>query len=982
MIKFYVFKRSFLLALTMVWALAGWSQELRLTGKVTSGDDGTPLPGVSILEKGTSNGTVTDGDGNYAINVKSTGTLVFSFVGFSSQEVPVGARASVDVVLQPDVTALDEVVVIGYGEVQKKDATGAVMAISNKDFNKGVLSSPQDLIVGKFAGVTVTSSNGAPGSGSTIRIRRGSSLTASNDPLFVIDGVPVDNAGIAGLANPLSTINPNDIETYTILKDASATAIYGSRASNGVVIITTKKGAAGKMKLNYNANISASTPAKYLDVLDANEYRALANQMSTTGASGIDAAALTKLGDANTDWQREIFRTAISHDHNLSASGAIAKIPYRVSYGYTDQQGILKTTSFKRHSLNINLNPTFLNDDLKVNVGVKASTTDSNFGDAGAVGNAVSFDPTQPVRDGNDTYGGFFSWLSKGVNNGNSNPVAMLEQTDNQATANRIILNGSVEYKLPFLKDLKANLNLALDKSSGDGFNRAPLSSGWLHSQGTLRGRDNIYASSNESQLLDFYLNYNKEVGDHKFDVTAGYGWQYFYRENSSTNRDAINAPTIGFDPGEYYLVSFFGRLNYSYKDKYLLTGTLRADGSSRFTENPWGVFPSLAFAWRAIDEEFLSGVDALSDLKFRVGYGVTGQQDVGDLYPSLARYLRSNETAQYQLGNEFFFTQRPEPYDRALRWESTTTYNVGVDFGFFNDKITGSVELFEKNTVDMLNRINNAAGSNFSNFVTTNVGSMKNQGIEITLNAMPVATSDLTWNVGVNFTSINSEITRLNATSDPNYPGVNIGGIGVDAFIQNNQVGFPALSFFTYQQVYDANGKPIEGLYVDRSGEGGAAGANVDNKYRFQTPIATMTWGFNTRLNYRKFDFSMTSRLSLGNYVYNQIEAGALYNNIYSLQHFRNVPRQIFDANFTAPQIYSDYYIQNASFFKLDNASLGYDIGSVYGDRLKARVSFTVQNAFVITDYKGIDPELESGIDNNIYPRPRTFLLGVNLTF
>lgn len=964
-----------------------WAQT-KVAGTVTSGDDGTALPGVSILEKGTTNGTVTNADGKYSISVKENAVLVFSFVGFSSQEVPVGGKAAIDLVLQPDFTALGEIVITGYGEVQKKDATGAIVKISSKDFNKGVLTSPQDLIVGRFAGVSVTSNSGAPGSGSTIRIRGGSSLTANNDPLIVIDGYPVsDNTAPGapnGIANPLATLNPNDIETYTVLKDASATAIYGSRASNGVIIITTKKGASGKMQLSYNGNVSVSSPVKYLDVMDATEYKALVDELALTGVSGIDNAAKTKLGTANTDWQREIFRTAISQDHNLSAGGSIKDLPYRVSYGYTDQQGILKTTSVKRNSLNINVNPTLLNGNLKLNLSAKGSYITSNFGDAGAVGNAVSFDPTQPVQDGDSQYGGYFSWLSKGVTNGNSNPVAMLEQTDNQGTAKRIIANAQAEYKLPFFKDLKVNLNIGLDQAKSDGFNRAPITAGFIHNNGTLVGRDNTYSGTNRSELLDLYFNYTKEIGLHKVDATAGYGWQHFYREGENTDSNEVTTTTTQFK-NENFLVSFFGRLNYTYNGKYLLTATLRDDGSSRFSkENRWGLFPSVALAWRIKEEAFLSNATVLSDLKLRVGYGVTGQQDIPNAYyPYLAVYRASNPLAQYQLGNTFYTTLRPEPYDANIRWEETTTYNVGVDFGFFDDKLTGSVELFQKNTSDLLNNVAIANGVNFSNFLTTNVGSMENQGIEVTLNAMPIAKADFTWNVGFNFTSINSKITKLNLTDDPTYLGVFVGGIGVDAFIQNHQIGFPAFSFFPYQQVYNDAGKPVEGLYVDRSGDGGSVVGNSLNKYHYKRPAPDYLIGFNSRLTYKQIEFSFSSRFSIGNYVYNNVESGrAFYNGVYSLQHFRNIPNNVTDTEFVSQQIYSDYYVQNASFFKMDNLSAGYKFDRVFTDKVKAKLSFTVQNAFVVTDYKGIDPELDGGIDNNIYPRPRTFLLGLNLIF
>ncbi len=981
-----LFTKGPLIFLILLFAFTTASaQERIVSGKVTSSDDGSPIPGVNILEKGTQNGAVTDVDGGYKLSVKENSVLIFSFIGYTTQEVIVGSQTSIAISLAPDVTSLAEVVVIGYGEVQKKDATGAVTNMSNKDFNKGVLTSPQDLIVGKFAGVSVISASGAPGASSTIRIRGGSSLNANNDPLIVIDGFPVDNASLAGVSNPLASLNPNDIETFTVLKDASATAIYGSRASNGVIIITTKKGAEGKPKFSYSGNVSAGVPIKYVDVMNASQYKSLVNTLGQTGVSGIDAAAIAKLGNASTDWQKEIFRTAISQDHNLSVSGAFKKIPYRLSYGYTDQQGILKTTGVQRNSLNLNVSPTLLDGDLKLNFSAKGSHTATNFGDAGAVGSAVAFDPTQPVYDpGSAEYGGYFSWLSKGVTNGTANPVAMLNQTDNQSTSDRIIANAQGEYKLRFLPDLKLNVNVGIDRATSDGFNRAPLTAAFVNNAGTLVGRNNTYIGRNQSELTDIYLNYTKQFGDHKVDLTGGYGWQHFYREASNTDSNAATTKTTQ-SKSENFLVSFFGRLNYTYNGKYLLTATLRNDGSSRFAkQNRWGLFPSLALAWRIKDEQFLSSVGFLSDLKLRAGVGVTGQQDIpNQYYPYLATYQASDPLSQYQLGSTFYTTQRPNPYDANIKWESTTTYNIGLDFGFLDDKITGSVEVFQKNTSDLLNNVAIANGVNFSNFLTTNVGSMENQGIEVTLKAMPVATKNLTWNIGMNFTSITSRITKLNLTNDPAYLGVFVGGIGVDAFIQNHQIGYPAFSFFPYQQVYNSNGLPVEGLYVDRSGKGGTVVGNSLNKYHFRKPASDLLIGINSRLTFKKFDFSFSGRLSIGNYVYNNVQSGrAFYNGTYQLGYFSNLPTAVSDTKFVSQQIYSDYYVQNASFFKMDNLSLGYNFDDVFSQKLKARVSFTVTNAFTITDYKGIDPEVNGGIDNNIYPRPRTFLVGLNLTF
>lgn len=986
MLKFYEARKNLLLLLLLLVGTSAWAQEVRVSGRVTSADDGSPLPGVNIAEKGTSNGTITDANGNYGLSVKSGSTLIFSFVGYSSQEVEVGARTSIDIVLQTDILALSEIVVVGYGQQEKKDVTGAVIDISTRDFNRGVIASPQDLLVGKLAGVSVTSQSGAPGSNSTIRIRGGASLNASNDPLIVIDGFPVDNSTLSGVANPLATINPNDIENVTVLKDASATAIYGSRASNGVIIITTKKGKSGKPQFNFNSTLSFSSPIKYMDVLTGDEYRTLVTELAQRGVSGINQAALDNLGTENTDWQKEIFRTAISTDQNLSASGSIKNIPFRVSYGYTNQQGILKNTDMVRNSLNVNLTPSFFDNRLKLTVNAKASNVVNNFGEQGAVGNAITFDPTKPIYDEGNNYGGYYSWLTDGATNATTNPVAQINLTDNVGTSNRLIGNVQADYNLPFLPELRLTLNLGMDYAVSDGYNRAPEFAEFtkIASSTVTVGRDNSYSGSNKSRLLDLYANYSKKIGIHKFDVTAGHGYQFFTREAVSTDRRG-DGSIIGEtdDPNQNALLSFFGRANYSLNDKYLLTATFRADGSSKFL-NAWGYFPSLSAAWRIKDEAFLSSVAFISDLKLRAGYGETGQQDIRNNYPALALYTGSTPTARYEFGGEPFTTLRPNPYDANISWETSSTYNLGIDFGLFESKLTGSVELYDRETTGLLSNIQVASGTNFSNFVDTNIGSTASRGIELSLQATPIASESFTWNVGFNFTRNVNEITKLLLVPDPSYLGITtVGNIGVDQFIQNHQVGYAPSSFFVYQQVYGDDGYPIEGLYVDRSGNGGTVVGNNFNKYRYQKPVPDFTMGLNSRADYKNWDFSFSSRVSIGNYVYNNNVAGrAFYNNVYNLGFFSNVPRAIEETRFVSQRQLSDYYVQNASFFKLDNMSVGYSFNNLMSGKLKARVSVTGQNLFIVTKYKGIDPEVDGGIDNNIYPRPRVILLGVNVEF
>jgi iron complex outermembrane receptor protein len=1011
MIKLYLSKSCFVFLLFLA-AFQGWSQT-SVTGKVTSGEDGSALPGVSILEKGTTNGTVTDVNGSYSISTGENATLVFSFVGFTTQEVPVGGRTTIDVTLTGDVIALNEVVVIGYGELQRKDVTGSIVAIDTKDFNRGVIASPQDLLVGKVAGLQVTSNNGAPGSGSTIRIRGGSSLKASNDPLIVIDGFPVDNSVIAGSPNALGTLNPNDIESFTVLKDASATAIYGSRASNGVIIITTKKGKQDKFQLSYNGTVGISSPIDYIDVLSGDETRALAERLVSEGFSGLNQQALNRLGDENTDWQREVYRDAISTDHNLTASGAFKTVPYRVSYGYTLQEGILKSTDMKRNTIGINLNPTLLNDNLTINANLKTSFSKHDFGNTDAIGAAVAYDPTQPVRNGNTKFGGYFTWtqlsdaLPDGSNNpdgarnpiGVANPVALIEQTDNTSDVKRTIGNLQLDYRLPFLPDLRLNVNGGFDYSKGDGIKNYDLDAGFIGQANQFRSD---YGSKIQSKLLEIYLNYRKDIGKHGIDFTAGYSWQHFEREGFTYRRsvDELEVSENSKYKNENFLVSFFGRLNYTLNDRYLLTASLRDDGSSRFAENNrWGLFPAVALAWNISEENFLQNAKGISNLKLRLGYGVTGQQDITDnQYPFLATYRGSEGGAAYQFGNTFYQTLRPGPYDANIKWEETTTYNIGLDFGLFQERLTGAVEFYQRETKDLINFIPIPAGSNFSNYLTTNVGDLENKGFEITLNAKAVQSENIDWSIGFNLSRNVNEITRLIKTDDPTYPGVSVGTIsgGVGNTVQKHQVGYPAFTFYMFEQVYNAEGKPIEGLYVDRTGEGGTVISNELNKYYGKKPAPDVLMGINSSFRYKKFDFYLSGRISLGNYVYNNMLSNrAVYQALYNQSGFFNsLPSAINETEFSAPQYFSDHYLEDASFFKMDNISAGYNFDKVFSEKLKARISFTVQNAFTITDYSGLDPEVDvpmkigegldpgPGIDNNYYPRPRTFLLGVNLTF
>jgi TonB-dependent starch-binding outer membrane protein SusC len=975
-----------LLFLGILLAGAISAQGIRVTGKVKDKADGSSLVGVTIQEKGTTNGTITDINGSFSLTVGNTASLIFSYVGYKTQEIPVNNQTSINVAMAVESQALQEVVVIGYGTVKKSDATGSIVAVSSKDFNKGALTSPQDLLVGKTAGVVITTSGGAPGSGSTIRVRGGSSLNASNDPLIIIDGVPIDNSNVSGSSNFLSFVNPNDIETFTVLKDASATAIFGSRASNGVILITTKKGKAGnKMTVSYNGNVSFANAIKYVDVYSADEIRQIAfDHLDLYGADSYN-----KLGIQSTNWQKQIFRTAVSTDQNLSLTGAVKNWPYRASIGYTDQNGILKNTDMRRVTGALSLDPSFLNDNLKVNINVKAMNTAQNFGDAGAIGSAVNMDPTKPIVDGNAASAGYFQWLNYGANLGTPNPVEQLMAADNKSTVNRIIGNIQFNYKIPFVAGLNANLNLATDYASSTGHNNRPITSPSVLTS-PLWGRLSDYDGHNRNNLLDLYFNYVKELSQisSKVEVTAGYSWQHFQHDGSSYSRGIVDA-THAYqktDSSSYvtenYMVSFFGRVNYKFMDRYLLTFTLRDDGSSRFAKsNRWGLFPSAALAWKINDEPFLKDVKAITNLKLRIGWGITGQQDIGTDYPAQAKYKLASEGNYYPIGGVFLPTLRPDAYDPSIKWEQTTTQNVGIDFGFLKDRITGSIDLYKRVTDNLLNTVTIPSGSNFSNTLWTNVGSLENKGVEFTLNLIPISKTDMSLNLGINLTYNKNKITKLLLTDDPKYIGVLYG----DAFTGQKQVtrvGYPAYSYFVNKQVYDANGNPIEGLYVDLSGEGGTVNGDNADKYIYHNPAPDYLIGFSAQFNYKNFDISASSRGSIGNYVYNQVAAGASYDQMYQIGYWKNFSRLLSGTNFVKRQFTSDYFVKNASFFKLDNLSAGYSFDNLLNNKMKAHLSFTVQNVFTITKYDGLDPEVAGGIDNNFYPRPRTFMLGVNLSY
>ncbi|WP_434086520.1 SusC/RagA family TonB-linked outer membrane protein [Pontibacter populi] len=961
----------------------GKQQGVTLKGKVVN-ENGEGLPGVTVVLKGTTTGTSTDINGNFSLNVPQTGgTLVLSFIGYTTQEVAIGGQTTFNVALQPDVKALEEIVVVGYGTQKKSDVTGSVTSVSSDDFVQGQVTTPEQLIQGKVAGVAITSNSGAPGSGSTIRIRGGSSLYATNDPLIVIDGVPVDNGSISGSANALSMINPNDIASFNILKDASATAIYGSRASNGVIIITTKKGKAGdKLAVNFSTLHSLSTVPNTIDVLSGDEFRTLVNQYGNS-----DQKAL--LRGFNTDWQDQIYRTAYTTDNNISVSGSVKDIPYRVSVGYLNQDGVLKTSNFERTSLGVSLNPSFLDDHLTTNVNFKGSQTSSVFANEGAISAAIIFDPTRPVYTGSTRNGGFFQWEKNGVFNplAPTNPLSLLMQRNDQGEANRWLGNVQLDYKFHFLPELRANLNLGTDRSDSEGYILTDAD----HAPNQWKVQTiSEYAQEKENNLADFYLNYQKEYTSiqSRVDATAGYSFQEFIAESPEfAFRNNETGEPLGQEPdyipsySQHRLKSYFGRLNYTFMDRYILTGTVRYDGSTRFSEdNRWGVFPALAFAWRLGEEAFLQNVNALSDLKLRLGYGITGQQDIGRLFPYLAFYTRADNTAQYQFGDTFYPTFRAQGYDEKIKWEETATFNAGLDFGFANNRVTGTIDYFFKDTKDLLAEITVAAGTNLTNRLATNVGNMETKGLEVALDFVAVSNSKLTWNIGINGTVIDQEITSLSKVDNPEFSGYDVGGItgGTGNFIQKYAVGYAPNTFYVYKQVYDESGKPVEGLYADMNGDG-VIGS--DDRYLFKKPTADFTLGFNTQVAYGNWDLSMVLRGSFNNYVYNNVYSNLAARQSYSFgDYLNNVSSNVLETEFGNYQYFSDYYIENASFLRMDNISLGYNFGNIIGDKVGLRATANVQNVFTITDYNGLDPELGTGIDYSLYPRPRVFSVGLNV--
>ena len=1011
----YLFK--VLMTLWAVWGIAigALAQQITVNG-VVQDIQGEPIIGANILVKGTANGTITDLDGNFQLTADADALLVISYIGYVTQELP--AQPVMNITLREDAEQLEEVVVIGYGSVKKNDLSGSVVAIKAEDMNKGAVTSPQELIQGKVPGLYVSAGDGQPGAGSSIRIRGGASLNASNDPLIVIDGVPVANDAAPGTPNALATINPNDIETFTVLKDASATAIYGSRASNGVILITTKKGTQDRIKVNYAGTFTVKDPYKRVKVMGADEFRETTIRQYPQGTTLGDAAQamLNMYPDQSTNWQDEIFRTGLATDQNISVAGKVAFMPFRVSVGYNTERGTLRTSQYDRYTASMNLSPKFLDDHLSIDLNVKGTINKTRFAESGAVGAAAFFDPTKPVYNDTGRYNGYWTWETLAESDGTTtyypntlasvNPLAMLEQYRNRGTTNRSLGNLQIDYKIHGFEELRANLNLGYDvaKSTGSRFDTAGSPQAALNTTFKDIGQGATWNSLRRNLLLDFYVNYNKEFQSiqSRIDAMAGYSWQHFY--NSDFDITKSNPTDAGEKEGwtyvdeerrfwqdgyhripkENYLVSFFGRLNWHYMDRYLLTATLRRDGSSRFSSNNrWGTFPSVAFAWTILNEPWMEPArEVLSNLKLRLGYGVTGQQEIGD-YLYLPTYsLGTNPTGQY-LGS---YLLKPNGYSPDLKWEETTTYNLGIDFGFLNNRITGTLEYYDKRTKDLLNSVSAPAGTNFTNIITANVGKMRNQGVEFNINAVAIQDNDFTWELGYNFTWNKSRITKLTAAYNPDYPGIAAGNapFATGTTIQYHQVGYAPSTFYLYQQVYDEQGHPIQNEVVDRNKDGEITQA--DQYMTGKSPMPKVFMGLNSQFKYKNWDFGFNLRANFGNYVFNGFAADHT-----TLAHFNN---QGFINNYAVDdgkygwtkisenyQKTSDLYLENASFLKMDNITVGYTFDKFFTDKISGRVSASVQNVFTITGYNGLDPET-SAIDSNIWPRPRTFTIGLNLNF
>ena len=980
-------KRSLLLvALFVIGCLQLMAQTRTIKGEVTDAQNGEALIGATVMVEGEKGGTVTDFDGNFSLQVSSSAKKIkVSYIGYIDKVLSISDNMKVK--LESDSKALADVVVIGYGTARKSDLTGSVATVKSKDFNKGLVSSPEQLINGKVSGVQIMSNSGSASAGSTIRVRGGASLNASNDPLIVLDGVPLEQGGISGnSSNFLSMINPSDIESMTVLKDASSTAIYGSRASNGVIIITTKKGQQGAVKVNFNTTNSMQTRAQMVDMLSRDEFVNVINQYGTDNQKSL-------LGTANTDWNDEVYRTAFGTDNNLSVSGSIDKwLPFRVSVGYYNQSGLVRKDNVERWTGNVVLTPSFFQDHLKLTINAKGTLNNNSFNNGGAVWAAATFNPTIPVYSGNDKYGGYNEALDADgypVNAGVRNPRGLVDLYDSKSKVSRFIGSMDVDYKVHFLPELKLHATVGADYAKGDGTIHVPVYAAQSYNKDeSLGGSDYKYGpQKNENRLLTLYANYAKYFEDIKsnVDLTAGYDYQYwksttplYYTKSAA----GTTLSTVKASDYRHVMLSYYGRINYSFDGKYLLTATVRRDASSRFSKDTrWGTFPSVALGWTLTEEPWLKNQKVLSNLKLRASYGVTGQQEGIGNYNYLPVYTYSVTGAEAFINGQYINTYRPEAYVSDLKWETTTSWNFGLDFGFLDGRIGGAIDFYTRKTKDLLASVPTAAGTNFSKTILTNVGNVDSKGIEVSLNATPIQTKDWEWNLSYNFTWQNMKVKNLSLTQGGSQTNVKVGP-SIDAYqFQVLSEGYEPYMFYVYHQLYDSEtGKPIEGAYADLNGDGEINDADL---YRYHSPAPKYIMGLSTSLRYKQLTLGMSFRANIDNYVYNGMgmSTGAFETVSYNNSQLNNLNTSFLKTGFKTRQYLSDYYVENASFLKLDNLSLSYNVGKI-NKWASLTVSAMVQNVFTITGYSGTDPEVPNGMDNSFYPRPRTYSVSLGLQF
>ena len=980
-------KRSLLLvALLVIGCLQLMAQTRTIKGEVTDAQNGEALIGATVMVEGEKGGTVTDFDGNFSLQVSSSAKKIkVSYIGYIDKVLSISDNMKVK--LESDSKALADVVVIGYGTARKSDLTGSVATVKSKDFNKGLVSSPEQLINGKVSGVQIMSNSGSASAGSTIRVRGGASLNASNDPLIVLDGVPLEQGGISGnSSNFLSMINPSDIESMTVLKDASSTAIYGSRASNGVIIITTKKGQQGAVKVNFNTTNSLQTRAQMVDMLSRDEFVNVINQYGSANQKSL-------LGTANTDWNDEVYRTAFGTDNNLSVSGSIDKwLPFRVSVGYYNQSGLVRKDNVERWTGNVVLTPSFFQDHLKLTINAKGTLNNNSFNNGGAVWAAATFNPTIPVYSGNDKYGGYNEALDADgypVNAGVRNPRGLVDLYDSKSKVSRFISSMDVDYKVHFLPDLKLHATVGADYAKGDGTIYVPAYAAQSYNKDeSLGGSDYKYGpQKNENRLLTLYANYAKYFEDIKsnVDLTAGYDYQYwksttplYYTKSAA----GTTLSTVKASDYRHVMLSYYGRINYSFDGKYLLTATVRRDASSRFSKDTrWGTFPSVALGWTLTEEPWLKNQKVLSNLKLRASYGVTGQQEGIGNYNYLPVYTSSVTGAEALINGQYITTYRPEAYVSDLKWETTTSWNFGLDFGFLNGRIGGAIDFYTRKTKDLLASVPTAAGTNFSKTILTNVGNVDSKGIEVSLNATPIQTKDWEWNLSYNFTWQNMKVKNLSLTQGGSQTNVKVGP-SIDAYqFQVLSEGYEPYMFYVYHQLYDSKtGKPIEGAYADLNNDGEI---NESDLYRYHSPAPKYIMGLSTSLRYKQLTLGMSFRANIDNYVYNGMgmSTGAFETVSYNNSQLNNLNASFLKTGFKTRQYLSDYYVENASFLKLDNLSLSYNVGKI-NKWASLTVSAMVQNVFTITGYSGTDPEVPNGMDNSFYPRPRTYSVSLGLQF